>query len=220
LTSRPSRSESIETLCALGAIAVLRLDDAAKLQPVVSALAAGEMRVVEVTMTMPNAIDALAALTLERSGQLLIGAGTVLDAETARLAILAGARFVIAPTLCLSIVEMCHRYDVVAVPGAYTPTEILTAWEAGADFVKVFPAGALGPDYLRELKGPLPHLRLVPTGGVTAENAGAFIAAGAVAVGVGGALVPRDAVASGNYGLLTENARQLMRAIRAAKGRL
>ena len=151
-------------------------------------------------------------------GQILLGAGTVLDAETARLAILAGARFIVSPTFSARVVELCHRYDVVAMPGAYTPTELVTAWEAGADLVKVFPAGGLGPGYLADLRGPLPQLRLVPTGGVTAENAGAFLAAGAVAVGVGGALVEREAVARGEYGRMTEQALRLTRAIRAARG--
>jgi 2-dehydro-3-deoxyphosphogluconate aldolase/(4S)-4-hydroxy-2-oxoglutarate aldolase len=217
LTRNHSRAESVAALEALGAIAVVRLDDAARLRPVVEALAAGEVRAIEVTLTMPGALEALAALGPAFGEQILVGAGTVLDAPTARLAIQAGARFVVAPTFSASVVEICHRYDVVAVPGAYTPTEILTAWEAGADLVKVFPAGGLGPGYLKDLRGPLPQLRLVPTGGVTAENAGAFLAAGAVAVGVGGALVEREAVARGDYARITEQARRLKQAIRTAR---
>jgi 2-dehydro-3-deoxyphosphogluconate aldolase/(4S)-4-hydroxy-2-oxoglutarate aldolase len=217
LTRRASRAESVAAIEALGAIAVVRLEEAARLRSVVDALAAGEVRAIEVTMTMPGALDALAALSPALGDQILVGAGTVLDAETARLAILAGAGFVVAPTFSPGVVEMCHRYDVIAMPGAYTPTEILTAWEAGADLVKVFPAGGLGPRYLKDLRGPLPQLRLVPTGGVTAENAGAFLAAGAVAVGVGGALVEREAVARGDYARITEQARRLTRAIRTAR---
>jgi len=217
LTRSRSRAESVAALEALGAIAVVRLEDAARLRPVVEALAAGEVRAIEVTLTMPGALEALAALGPAFGDQILVGAGTVLDAVTARLAILAGARFIVAPTFSASVVEICHRYEVVAVPGAYTPTEILTAWEAGADLVKVFPAGGLGPGYLKDLRGPLPQLRLVPTGGVTAENAGAFLAAGAAAVGVGGSLVEREAVASGDYARITEQARRLKQAIRAAR---
>jgi 2-dehydro-3-deoxyphosphogluconate aldolase/(4S)-4-hydroxy-2-oxoglutarate aldolase len=217
LTRRPSRAESVAAIEALGAIAVVRLENAARLRSVIDALAAGEVRAIEVTLTMPGALDALAGLGPALGDQILVGAGTVLDAETARLAILAGARFVVAPTFSPGVVRVCHRYEVVAVPGAYTPTEILTAFEGGADLVKVFPAGGLGPGYLEDLRGPLPQLRLVPTGGVTAENAGAFLAAGAVAVGVGGALVERDAVARGDYARVTEQARRLTRAIRTAR---
>ena len=217
MTRSRSRAESVAALEAFGAIAVVRLEDAARLRPVVEALAAGEVRAIEVTLTMPGALEALAALGPAFGDQILVGAGTVLDAVTARLAILAGARFIVAPTFSASVVEICHRYEVVAVPGAYTPTEILTAWEAGADLVKVFPAGGLGPGYLKDLRGPLPQLRLVPTGGVTAENVGAFLAAGAAAVGVGGSLVEREAVASGDYARITEQARRLKQAIRAAR---
>jgi 2-dehydro-3-deoxyphosphogluconate aldolase/(4S)-4-hydroxy-2-oxoglutarate aldolase len=218
LTSNPSRAETVATIQELGAVAVVRLDDAARLRPVVEALAAGGVRAVEVTTTIPGALDALAELNRSPSGELLLGVGTVLDVETARLAILAGARFIVSPTFSASVVDMCHRYDVVAMPGAYTPTELLTAWVAGADLVKLFPAGGLGPGYLADVRGPMPQLRMVPTGGVTAENAGAFLKAGAVAVGVGGALVPRDAVAHGEYGRVTEQALRLTQAIRAARG--
>jgi 2-dehydro-3-deoxyphosphogluconate aldolase/(4S)-4-hydroxy-2-oxoglutarate aldolase len=203
----------------LGVIAVVRLDDCAQLEPVVDALAAGDVRAVELTMTTPGALDALARLAAARGERLVIGAGSVLDAETARLAILAGARFVVAPTFKAAVVEMCHRYDVAAVPGALTPTEILTAWEGGADLVKLFPASAFGPGYLKELRGPLPQLRLVPTGGISADTAGAFVEAGAFAVGVGGALVARDAIARGELGRLTEYARRLTAAVRAARER-
>ena len=203
---------------ASGVIAVVRLQDASSLRPVIEALAEGEVHVIELTLTMRGALEALYRLNAEASEQLLIGAGSVLDEETARLAILAGARFVVAPTFRAAVVQMCRRYDVVAMPGAYTPTEVEAAWEGGADLVKVFPAGGLGPGYIKDLRGPLPQLRLVPTGGVTAENAGAFLAAGAVAVGVGGALVESDAVARGDYARITEQARQLTRAVRAARG--
>ncbi len=216
-TGRP-RAECVAAIEALGAIAVVRLGPSGGLRAVVDALVAGDVRAIEVTMTTPGALDALAALRADVGDGVVLGAGTVLDAETARLAVLAGARFVVAPTFSPRVVEICHRYDVVAVPGAYTPTEILAAWDAGADLVKIFPAGGLGPGYLRELRGPLPHVRCIVTGGVTAENAGAFLAAGAVAVGVGSSLVDAAAVARGDYPAITARARSLMDAIRAARG--
>jgi 2-dehydro-3-deoxyphosphogluconate aldolase / (4S)-4-hydroxy-2-oxoglutarate aldolase len=201
------------------AVAVVRLSDAAQLAAVVEALAAGDIRAVEVTVTMPGAIEAMAALTAKLDARVSIGAGSVLDSETARLAILAGARFIVGPTFCREVLEVCHRYDVVAIPGAYTPTEILAAWEAGADLVKVFPAGGLGPGYLRDLRGPLPQLRLMPTGGVSAENAADYLAAGAVAVGVGGALIDSEAVARGDYTRITAEAKRLASAIDGARRR-
>jgi 2-dehydro-3-deoxyphosphogluconate aldolase/(4S)-4-hydroxy-2-oxoglutarate aldolase len=209
-----SRVETLALIERQRAIAVLRLDDAARLPPVIEALAAGDICALEVTVTIPGALDAIAALKSKLDPRILVGAGSVLDAETARLAILAGARFVVAPTFCPAVVDTCHRYDVVSIPGAYTPTEILRAWEAGADLVKLFPATRLGPDYLRELHGPLPQVRLMATGGVTVDNAAEYLAAGAVAVGVGGMLIERDAVARGDYGRITDNARRLSNALR------
>jgi 2-dehydro-3-deoxyphosphogluconate aldolase/(4S)-4-hydroxy-2-oxoglutarate aldolase len=168
---------------------------------------------------MAGALEALAQCSASLGESVVFGAGSVLDPETTHLALSAGARFVVGPTFSPEVVRACRRYDAVAIPGAYTPTEILTAWEAGADLVKVFPAGALGPGYLRELRGPLPHLRLMPTGGITIESAGAFLAAGAVVVGVGGALVEREAVARSDYPRITERARALADAVRAVRRR-
>jgi 2-dehydro-3-deoxyphosphogluconate aldolase/(4S)-4-hydroxy-2-oxoglutarate aldolase len=218
VTGRPSRLDVLRAIEAERVIAVVRIEEAARLRPVVEALAAGEIRVVEVTVTMPGALEAIAGLG-PGLDDVLVGAGSVLDPETARLAILSGARFVVGPTFCPRVLAVCHRYDVAAIPGAYTPTEILAAWEAGADLVKVFPAGSLGPGYLKDLRGPMPHLRLLPTGGVTAENAGAFLAAGAFAVGVGGALIEREAVARGDFARITREARRLVAAVRAARAR-
>jgi 2-dehydro-3-deoxyphosphogluconate aldolase/(4S)-4-hydroxy-2-oxoglutarate aldolase len=206
----------IETLLAIErerVVAVVRMDDASELGRVVDALAEGHVHAVEITVTIPRALDqiprALDQIATLASKDAIIGVGSVLDAETARLAILAGARFVVAPTFNASVVEMCHRYDVVAVPGAFTPTEIASAWDAGADIVKIFPAGRLGPSYLKDLLAPLPHVRLMPTGGVNVENASAFLAAGAFAVGIGGDLVPRD------LERITERARKITRAVHA-----
>jgi len=147
----------------------------------------------------------------------LLGAGTVVDAETARLAILAGAQFVVSPVLRPEMIEVCHRHDVAAIPGCFSPTEILTAWEAGADVVKVFPATSLGPAYFKDLRGPLPHIKLMPTGGVTIDNAADWIRAGAVAVGVGTALVDPKAVAAGDYRAITANACRIVANVRVAR---
>jgi len=214
-TAQPSRLQTLRAIEQERVIAVIRFDDTL-VHPVVEALSAGGIRIIEVTMTKPGALEAIAGLAGRR--EIVVGAGTVLDSETARLAILRGAKFVVAPTFSSSVVELCHRYDIAAVPGAYTPMEVLRAWEAGADLVKVFPASGLGPGYLKELRGPLPDLRLVPTGGVTTENAGEFLAAGAFAVGLGGALVEREAVAQRDFGRITERGRQLVGRIQATRG--
>ncbi|HVJ89354.1 MAG TPA: bifunctional 4-hydroxy-2-oxoglutarate aldolase/2-dehydro-3-deoxy-phosphogluconate aldolase [Labilithrix sp.] len=198
-------------------LGVLRFDDATRLAHVVEALAEGEIYVVEVTLTMPNALEAMSGLISRLDDRVILGAGSVLDSETARLAILAGARFVVSPTFCRGVIEVCHRYDVAAIPGAYTPTEIANAWEAGADLVKVFPAGALGPGYVKAVRGPLPHVRLVPTGGVRLDNAVDFLGAGAVAVGMGDALIDPKAVARGEYAQIATQARRLVASLRAAR---
>jgi len=146
-----------------------------------------------------------------------VGAGTILDAETARQVILAGARFVVGPVFRRDVIEVGHRYDVPVMPGCFTPTEILTAWEAGADVVKVFPATALGPGFFKDVRGPMPQLRLMPTGGVTRDNAGEWIKAGAVAIGVGTALVDRAAVKARDFAALAASARHFVEAVRAAR---
>lgn len=215
----PSRVQTAAALQQLGAVAVLRLESAESLRRVVDALLEGGIRAVEVTMTTKGALEALAECRAAMGDSAVLGAGTVLDSETARMAVSAGASFVVAPTLCSEMIRTCRRYDVVSIPGAYTPTEIVAAWEAGADLVKVFPAGTLGPAYVRDLRGPMPHLRLMPTGGVTLDNAADFLAAGAVAVGVGGALVQRSAVEGGDYAAITERARRLAAAVREARER-
>jgi 2-dehydro-3-deoxyphosphogluconate aldolase/(4S)-4-hydroxy-2-oxoglutarate aldolase len=194
-------------------IAVVRLDTSAQLLQVARAIRAGGVEVIEFTMTTPDALSMIEETGRTLGDDVLLGAGTVLDAETARLAILAGARFLVSPTLSRETIETCHRYDVVSIPGALTPTEILTAWEWGADLVKVFPARVGGPQYISDLLAPLPQVRLVPTGGVGPSNAGEFIRAGAKAVAVGSALVSTEVVAKGDFDLLTERARQLVAAV-------
>jgi 2-dehydro-3-deoxyphosphogluconate aldolase/(4S)-4-hydroxy-2-oxoglutarate aldolase len=207
-------TEAIETH---GVVAVIRLQDARRLRPVVDALAEGGVRLVEVTMTVPGGVEAIRDLARSEPPGIVVGAGTVTDADTARLAILAGARFVVSPVFRADLVGVCHERDVPVIPGCLTPTEILSAWEAGADIVKVFPAGALGPSYLAELRGPFPQVKLMPTGGVTPDNAGDWIRAGAVAVGAGGALVNAHAAADGRYDVITANARRIVAMVRAAR---
>ena len=163
----------------------------------IDALLEGGVRALELTMTVPGAIGLIEEIAKDLPGEFQLGAGTVLDPETARQVILAGAKYIVAPTLNLETIKMCHRYDVAIMPGCFTPTEILTAWEAGADVIKVFPATALGPGFFKDIRGPLPQIRMMPTGGVTLANAGEWIKAGAVAIGVGTALVDTKAIAAG-----------------------
>jgi 2-dehydro-3-deoxyphosphogluconate aldolase/(4S)-4-hydroxy-2-oxoglutarate aldolase len=185
---------------------------------VCQAIARGGVKPIEVTMTVPGAIDAIKEFKSAVSEQVLVGAGTVLDPETARACILAGAEFIVCPTLNLEVIKVCRRYSKVVVPGTFTPTEILTAWEAGADIVKVFPATAGGPKYLKDIMGPLPQVKLLPTGGVTLENTPDFIKAGAVAVAAGTSLVDKKALSEKNFDLITETARKFVAAVRAARG--
>jgi 2-dehydro-3-deoxyphosphogluconate aldolase/(4S)-4-hydroxy-2-oxoglutarate aldolase len=211
------RTDVVRQIEADGIVAVIRIAAADRLRAVVDALAEGGVRALEVTMTVPRALDLVAEIAGTLPAGFSIGAGTVLDPETARLAILSGAQFVVSPVFRRSVLETCHRYDVAAVPGCFTPTEILEAWEAGADVVKVFPATALGPGFFKDVRGPLPQVKLMPTGGVTLDNARDWIAAGAVAVGVGTALLDAKAIAAGDYAVLTANARRICASVRAAR---
>jgi 2-dehydro-3-deoxyphosphogluconate aldolase/(4S)-4-hydroxy-2-oxoglutarate aldolase len=195
-------------------VAVVRLDSGRQLVSVAEALKAGGISVIEFTASTPGAIDMIKEAASRFGDEVLMGAGTVLDPETARAAILAGAEFIVTPTLNLATIELCHRYGKPIVPGALTPTEILTAWEAGADMVKVFPASAMGPGYLKAVLAPLPQVRLVPTGGVSADNAAEYLKMGAAALGVGGKLVDKAAVARGDWAAITDEARKLVNAVR------
>jgi len=212
-----SKENILRVIIDCGVVAVVRVGSAREALEVCPAIARGGVKPVEVTMTVPNAIDVIKEFKSTVKDEVLVGAGTVLDPETARAAILAGVDYIVTPTLNLKVIEMCHRYGKVVIPGAFTPTEILTAWEAGADIVKVFPAGVAGPQYLRDIKGPLPQVRLLPTGGVTLENTPDFIKAGAVAVAVGTALVDKKLVAEKKFDLITERARQFVEAVRKAR---
>ena len=211
------RQAVLNDLLSTGVIAVIRADSGQQLVNVCRALARGGVRACEITMTTPGALDAIAAASKELGEEALIGAGSVLDAATARAAILAGARFIFSPTLSVDLIEMAHRYDCVAVPGALTPTEILTAWSAGADVVKVFPANHFGPQYLRDIHGPMPQIKLTPTGGVDLNTAADWIKAGAVAIGVGSSLVKRDLLASGNWDELTALATRYVNLVAQAR---
>jgi 2-dehydro-3-deoxyphosphogluconate aldolase/(4S)-4-hydroxy-2-oxoglutarate aldolase len=198
-------------------VAIVRLDSGEKLIQVADALKAGGVSVIEFTCSTPGALDMVKEVSARFGGDVLLGAGTVLDSETARMAILAGAEFIVTPALNLETIAICKRYGKPVVAGAMTPSEMLTAWEAGADLVKVFPASNIGgPDYIKAVLAPLPQLRLVPTGGVSAENAEQYLKAGAVAVAVGGNLVNKKAVANGDWDAITNEARRLVAAVRSA----
>ena len=195
-------------------VAVLRLADPDRLRAVIDALAAGGVRVFEVTMTVPGAIELIGQLADGLPAELMVGAGTVLDADTARRAIAAGARFVVSPVFRRDVITACHERHVPAMPGCFTPTEIFDAWEAGADIVKVFPSTSLGPAFIKDVRAPLPQLKLMPTGGVSIDNAADWLRAGAVAVGIGSALVDASAVKAGDFAAITQNAARLMASIR------
>ncbi|MBA2302359.1 MAG: bifunctional 4-hydroxy-2-oxoglutarate aldolase/2-dehydro-3-deoxy-phosphogluconate aldolase [Acidobacteria bacterium] len=200
-----------------GVVAVIRIKEAAKVSAVVETLAAGGVRVLEITMTVPGAIEVIRAVSRALPDGVVLGAGTVLDADTARRLIDAGARFIVAPTFDPDTIRACHERDVPAMPGCFSPTEILRAWQLGADIVKVFPATSLGPGYIKDVLAPLPDMRLMPTGGVTPENAGDWIKAGAVAVGIGSSLVDAKAVAAGDFRRIEDAARLLISNVRAAR---
>jgi 2-dehydro-3-deoxyphosphogluconate aldolase/(4S)-4-hydroxy-2-oxoglutarate aldolase len=211
------RDEQVRLIEESGIIAIVRFDRPEQLIQVAQAIRAGGVGIIEFTMTTPNALDIIEESGREFGDEVLLGAGTVLDAETARAAILAGAEFIVSPTLDPEVIEVCRRYSKVVIPGAFTPTEILTAWQRGADFVKVFPASFGGPGYLKAIRGPLPQVKLIPVGGVSLENSADFIRAGAVAVAVGGNLVKKSAIAEGNFAELTETARQFVAAVREGR---
>jgi 2-dehydro-3-deoxyphosphogluconate aldolase/(4S)-4-hydroxy-2-oxoglutarate aldolase len=198
-------------------VAVLRAKDSTQLFEAAVALEAGGVKSIEVTMTTPNALAVIHEVGKKLGDKVLVGVGTVLDAETARQAILAGAEFVVGPTLSLDVIKICRRYSKVVVPGAFTPTEILTAWESGADLVKLFPATAVGPKYIKDIKGPLPQIPICPTGGVDVNNTADFIKAGAAAVAAGTSLVDSKALAARDFAAITTMAQRFVSAVRQAR---
>ena len=215
--SSSRREEITRQIEASGVVAIIRMKEPDKLRGVIDALAEGGVRAIEITMTVPRAIELIAEVVPTLPPGFIFGAGTVLDADTTRRAIDAGAQFIVSPVMRTEVIAAAHSQDVPAMPGCFSPTEILTAWDAGADVVKVFPATALGPGYIKDVRAPLPQVKLMPTGGVTPENAGDWIRAGAVAVGVGSALLDQKAISSGSFGPIVEKARRIMENVRAAR---
>ena len=206
----------VDQIIDCGVVAVLRADSPAQLMDVSKALREGGVVAIEVTMTVPGALKVIEEASAKMKDT-IIGVGTVLDPETARAAILAGAEYVVSPVLNLDVVAMAKRYGKAVMPAGFTPTEILAAWQAGADVVKVFPASIAGPTFFKDILGPLPSLKLMPTGGVDATTTPAFIKAGAVAVGAGSAMVDKQAVADKNWAKLTETARSFVDAVKQAR---
>lgn len=212
-----SRESDLQRVLDGGVVAIIRADSGEQLVGVAEALYAGGIEVIEVTFTVPRVLEIISAIRDSLGEKILLGAGTVLDAESARAAMLAGAEFIVCPTVNLDVIRICRRYDKLVMPGALTPTEVLTAWEAGADIVKVFPADVGGPGYLRALHGPLPQVKLLPTGGVDLETLGGFFDAGACAVGLGSSLVEKQAVATGDMARIRELAEAYVAAVAAAR---
>jgi 2-dehydro-3-deoxyphosphogluconate aldolase/(4S)-4-hydroxy-2-oxoglutarate aldolase len=203
-----SKEVQLQRVLDSGIVAVVRSPDSQQLVEAAKALADGGVNVVEITMTVPDALDVVRQVRNALGDRLMLGAGTILDAETCRAALLAGAEYIVAPTLNLEVIRQCRRYNKLVMPGAFTPSEILAAWEAGADIVKVFPADVVGPAFFKAMRGPLPQIRLMPTGGVDLTTAAAFLKAGACCLGVGGQLVEPRAVAEGNFNRIRDLARQ------------
>lgn len=212
-----SRLEIVKKVVDAGAVAVIRLADPNKLIKVAEAIYKGGISGIEITMTVPNAIRVIQNADKEIGSYMNIGVGSVLDPETAQRAVDAGARYIVSPIYKREIVDVAHRNDVPAMPGAFTPTEIQTAFEAGADIVKVFPADVVGMAFFKGVLVPMPHLRLMPTGGVSLTNAGEWLKSGACAVGVGSALLDKKAIASEKYDVLTESTKRLMESIIRAR---
>ena len=208
----------IQTIRDIGIIPVVRAQSAAEAMKAIDAIREGGISILEITMTVPGAVGVIEEVSQQYGSDVLVGAGTVLNGETARACIRAGARFVVSPALNLETIEVCRDLGVAVMPGALTPTEVVQAWSAGADFVKVFPAGAVGgASYLKSLKAPLPQIELVPTGGVSLKTAADFIKAGASALGVGGDLVDVKAIREGQQHLITERAREFVRIVKEAR---
>jgi 2-dehydro-3-deoxyphosphogluconate aldolase/(4S)-4-hydroxy-2-oxoglutarate aldolase len=214
-----SKQKILAKIREVGIIPVVRAESGEEAGRAIEAIRAGGVPVLEITMTVPGAVRLIEELSRRFGSEAMVGAGTVLDPETARACILAGAQFVVSPALNLATIACCHRYGIPVMPGALTPTEVVTAWEAGADMVKVFPCSALGgASYIKALKAPLPQIDLIPTGGVNLETAADFIKAGATALGVGADLVDLKALREGKAALLTERAQKLVGIVRAARG--
>jgi 2-dehydro-3-deoxyphosphogluconate aldolase/(4S)-4-hydroxy-2-oxoglutarate aldolase len=212
-----TRVHQLQRLLDAGIVAVVRAPDPTGLVDVIRALAAGGVTVAEVTLTVPNALDVIRQAKEALGDSILLGAGTVLDAETCRAALLAGAEFIVSPTLNYDVIRVCRRYDKLVMPGAFTPTEILAAWEAGADIVKVFPAEVVGPAFFKAMRGPLPQIRLMPTGGVDLNTAADFLKAGACCLGIGSQLVDPKLIAARAFDQLRDLAVKYVEIVRKTR---
>ena len=212
------KNEVIRRILEIGVLPVIRASSADEAMRVIEAIKAGGISTMEITMTVPGAVRVMEEVAARFGADVTVGAGTVLDAETARICILSGAQFVISPALDLETIALCKKYGVAVMPGALTPTEVVRAWTAGADFVKVFPAGALGgANYIKSLKAPLPQIEIIPTGGVSLKTAADFIKAGASALGVGADLVDLQAIKEGKSDSITESARRYVEIVRESR---
>jgi 2-dehydro-3-deoxyphosphogluconate aldolase / (4S)-4-hydroxy-2-oxoglutarate aldolase len=212
-----SRDETLRRIHQAGVIGIFRVDSAEGCIPAMDALVRGGLRVFEVTMTTPGALDVISDARAKYGDDALVGAGTVLDRADAEKAVAAGAQFVVSPSLDREVLGFCSAEGVVSCPGTFTATEIVQAWKWGADLIKVFPVSQVGPGYIKAIRAPLPQVRLVPTGGVDAGNLGEYLAAGAFAVGIGGGLIPSRAVAEGRYDKITEAAAAVVDTVKRAR---
>ncbi|MGB4338449.1 MAG: bifunctional 4-hydroxy-2-oxoglutarate aldolase/2-dehydro-3-deoxy-phosphogluconate aldolase [Bacillota bacterium] len=213
-----TKEEQLRAISDAGVVAVLRTSSADELINICTAMAEGGIMGVEITMTSPGALEAIEEAAARLAGKAIIGAGSVLDPETARACILAGADFIVSPVFNPGMVELCRRYSKIVIPGAFTPTEILNAWQAGADVVKVFPATKLGPSFIKDVLGPMPQVKLTPTGGVDLDNMGEFLKAGAVFVGAGSSLVDKALVRAGSWEELAARAARFVAEAKRARG--
>lgn len=212
-----SVADPLRRVLQTGIVAIIRAPSGELLADVAEALLAGGIDVMEVTFTIPGAIRVLEQVSSRLGDRVLLGAGTVLDTETARAAILSGAEFIVSPSTNIEVIGVCKRYSKLSMPGAFTPTEVIAAWQAGADIVKIFPSDVHGPKYLRALRGPYPQVRMMPTGGVTLETAADFLKAGACALGVGGSLVEARALADRDLARIETMSRKFVDAVRQAR---
>jgi 2-dehydro-3-deoxyphosphogluconate aldolase / (4S)-4-hydroxy-2-oxoglutarate aldolase len=216
-----TKEESKKRIVEIGIVPVVRAASAKQALQAAEAVCSGGIPIVEMTMTVPGAVEAIAQLAKTSAGEILVGAGTVLDAETAQRCLDAGAEFLVSPGFDLATVQLANRLGTLIMAGALTPTEVITAWKAGSDFVKVFPCGTVGgAKYIKALKAPLPHVPMVPTGGVNLGTAAEFLQAGSAALGVGGELISAAAMASGNMASITDAARQFVAIVRETRERM
>ena len=213
------REKIVQSIIDAGVIAIIRMIDTSSLMDVLEALVDGGIRCIEITLTVPGAYEIISTLAANSSLEILVGGGTVLDAKSARRAIDAGAQYLVSPTAWMGMIKLCRKSSVVSIPGAFTPTEIYNVWRSGADIVKVFPANAGGPQYITDVMRPFPELRLLPTSGITVENAAEYIKAGACAVWIGAALTDPELVKRGEFLTLRKMSRQLLRNIKRARSK-